>query len=342
MQLVTNERYARADTSVSAQVLKVVAAKPEAFLAGGSGTGGALPFTALAERGWKGPMFGTPALINPDFVRLAGPSAEGLIASTGPITVVEQLADDHPNKKMGLAFKAAHKKANGVDANDNFSPYAFDCWLILADASKRAMATGAKPRTPEFRSALRDAIYSTKEIVGAHAVYNFTPASHTAPIAARSCWSSCRAASGCIISDRPSPSPFEGRGAAGGEGSNVAWFIPFVQARCPTLALPLEDTPERFPMWKPPERISTRRARPWPSARAARSKLFSPLRHRALKLDVAHLGAGHGALARDRGRFRHRRQHRVVRRFAAAGPARSSSRRPASATCQRSAAAHRP
>ena len=178
ISLVTNERYARADTSVSAQVLKVIAAKPEAFLAGGSGTGGALPFTGLAERGWKGPMFGTPALINPDFVRLAGPSAEGLIASTGPITVVEQLADDHPNKKMGLAFKEAHKRANGVDANDNFSPYAFDCWLILADASKRAMATGAKPRTPEFRAALRDALYSTKEIVGAHAVYNFTPASH--------------------------------------------------------------------------------------------------------------------------------------------------------------------
>ena len=178
INIVTNERYARADTSVSAQVLKVVAAKPDAFLAGGSGTGGALPFTGLAERGWKGPMFGTPALINPDFVRLAGPSAEGLVASTGPITVVEQLADDHPNKKMGLAFKAAHKTANGVDANDNFSPYAFDCWLVLADAAKRAMSTGAKPRTPEFRSALRDAIYSTKEIVGAHAVYNFTPASH--------------------------------------------------------------------------------------------------------------------------------------------------------------------
>lgn len=179
MSLVTNERYARADTSVSAQVLKVVAAKPDAFLAGGSGTGGALPFTALAERGFKGPLFGTPALINPDFVRLAGASAEGLIASTGPITVVEQLADDHPNKKMGLAFKEAHKKATGLDANDNFSPYAFDCWLILADASKRAMATGAKPRTVEFRSALRDAVYSTKEIVGAHAIYNFTPASHT-------------------------------------------------------------------------------------------------------------------------------------------------------------------
>jgi branched-chain amino acid transport system substrate-binding protein len=178
ISLVTNERYARADTSVSAQVLKMMAAKPDAFLAGGSGTGGALPFTGLADRGFKGPMFGTPALINPDFVRLAGASAEGLIASTGPIMVVEQLPDSAPTKKIGLAFKEAHQKANGVEAKDGFAPYSFDCWLILADAAKRAAAT-AKPQTPEFRAALRDAMYATKELVGTHGVYNFAPGTHT-------------------------------------------------------------------------------------------------------------------------------------------------------------------
>jgi branched-chain amino acid transport system substrate-binding protein len=72
MTLQTNERYARADTSVTAQILKVIAAKPDGVITGGSGTGGALPYLALAERGYKGPVFGTPALINPDFVRLAG------------------------------------------------------------------------------------------------------------------------------------------------------------------------------------------------------------------------------------------------------------------------------
>ena len=177
ISLITNERYARADTSVSAQVLKVVAAKPDGFLAGGSGTGGALPFQGLAERGWKGPLFGTPALINPDFVRLAGASAEGLVASTGPIMVVEQLPDTHPTKAVGLKFKEMHLKANGVASNDGFSPYSFDCWLVLVDAAKRAL-TKAKPGTPEFRSALRDEMYATKELVGAHGVYTFTPASH--------------------------------------------------------------------------------------------------------------------------------------------------------------------
>ena len=177
MRILTNERYARADTSVTAQILKVVAAKPDGVITGGSGTGGALPYLALAERGYKGPIFGTPALINPDFVRLAGKSAEGLIASTGPIMVVDQLPDDHPNKKIGLAFKEAHLKANGVPSNDGFSAYSFDAWLIFIDAAKRALLK-AKPRTPEFRAALREAIYSTSEVVGTHGVYTFRPESH--------------------------------------------------------------------------------------------------------------------------------------------------------------------
>src|SRR5215471_3445768 len=177
MTVQTTERYARADTSVTAQILKVVAAKPDGVITGGSGTGGALPYLGLAERGYKGPIFGTPALINPDFVRLAGKSAEGLIASTGPIMVLDQLPDDHPNKKIGLAFTEAHLKANGVPYNDGFSAYSFDAWLIFVDAAKRALAR-AKPRTSEFRTALREAIYSTSDLVGTHGVYNYRTESH--------------------------------------------------------------------------------------------------------------------------------------------------------------------
>ena len=176
INIVTNERYGRADTSVSGQVLKVIASHPDGVLNGGSGTGGALPYTALADRGYRGPIFGTPALINPDFVRLAGAAAEGTICSTGPVMVVDQLPDSNPSKKIGLAFKEAYQKANGVPSNDGFSAYAFDAWLVLNDAGKRALAK-AKPGTPEFRSALRDEIYNVHELAGVHGVYNFTEAS---------------------------------------------------------------------------------------------------------------------------------------------------------------------
>jgi branched-chain amino acid transport system substrate-binding protein len=174
IKILTNERYARTDTSVTGQVLKMIATHPDAVLLGGSATQGALPPLALAERGYKGPLYGTPALLNADFVRVGGKAVEGVLVSAGPVIVAEQLPDTHFSKKISMAFRAAHEKANNVAPSDGFSAYSFDAWLIFMDAAKRAMAT-AKPGTPEFRTALRDAIFTTKDLVGTHAIYNFKP-----------------------------------------------------------------------------------------------------------------------------------------------------------------------
>jgi branched-chain amino acid transport system substrate-binding protein len=174
IEVVTNERYARPDTSVTGQTLKIIAARPDAVITGGSGTPGALPYLALAERGYKGGLYGTHALINPDFVRVGGRAVEGVIAPTGPVIVAEQLPDSNPTKKVSLAYREAYQKANNAQTNDAFSAYSFDAWLVFLDAAKRALEK-AQPGTPEFREAFRDAMLSTKEIVGTHGVYNFKP-----------------------------------------------------------------------------------------------------------------------------------------------------------------------
>src|SRR6266511_360950 len=172
IEVVTNERYARADTSVTGQTLKIVAARPDAVITGGSGTPGALPYLALADRGYKGGLYGTHALINPDFVRVGGRAVEGVIAPTGPVIVAEQLPDSNPTKKVSLAYREVYQKANNAPTTDAFSAYSFDAWLVFLDAAKRALEK-AEPGTPQFREAFRDAMLSTKEIVGAHGVYNF-------------------------------------------------------------------------------------------------------------------------------------------------------------------------
>jgi branched-chain amino acid transport system substrate-binding protein len=176
IEVVTNERYARADTSVTGQTLKIIAARPDAVITGGSGTPGALPYLALAERGYKGGLYGTHALINPDFVRVGGRAVEGVIAPTGPVIVAEQLPDDNPTKKVSLAFREVYQKANNAKTNDAFSAYSFDAWLVLLDAGKRALEK-AQPGSPQFREAFRDAMLSTKGVVGTHGVYNFKPGS---------------------------------------------------------------------------------------------------------------------------------------------------------------------
>ena len=174
LKILTNERYARTDTSVTGQVLKMLATRPDAVLLGGSATQGALPPLALAERGYKGPLYGTPALLNADFIRVGGKAVEGVLVSAGPVIVAEQLPDAHFSRKISMDFRAAYQKANGMATSDGFSAYSFDAWLVFLDAAKRAMAT-AKPGTPEFRVALKNAIFSTKDLVGTHAIYNFKP-----------------------------------------------------------------------------------------------------------------------------------------------------------------------
>jgi branched-chain amino acid transport system substrate-binding protein len=172
IKVLGNERYARADASVTGQVLKLLAMKPDGVMTGGAGTPGALPFLALSERGFKGPMYGQHGLINPDFVRVVGAAGQGALMPTGPVIVAEQLPDGYPTKKIALDFRAIFQKVNNAPTSDAFSAYSFDGWLVFTDAAARAKG---EPGTPEFRLSLRDAIGSTKEVVGTHGVYNFKP-----------------------------------------------------------------------------------------------------------------------------------------------------------------------
>jgi len=174
LKILTNERYSRTDTSVMGQVLKMLTTKPDAVLLGGAATQGALPALTLAERGYKGALYGTPGLLNTDFIRVGGKAVEGVQVSAGPVIVAEQLPDDHFSKKISMAFRDAYQKANGAPPTDGFSAYSFDSWLIFIDAAKRATAK-AKPGTPEFRVALKNAIFETNELVGTHAIYTFKP-----------------------------------------------------------------------------------------------------------------------------------------------------------------------
>lgn len=176
IKVTSNERYARSDTSVTGQALKVYATRPDVVLAGGSGTPGALPYLALRERGYKGQFYGTPAIINPAFVKVGGAAVEGLIASTGPVVVYEQLPDSNPTKAVSQEFAKALKATVPDAAPNAFSGYSFDAWVLFLAAAETAMKT-AEPGTPQFRLAMRDALTNAHEVVGCHGIYTFKPGS---------------------------------------------------------------------------------------------------------------------------------------------------------------------
>ncbi len=177
-KLVAVERFARNDTSVTAQVLKIAAAKPDAVLIGASGSPASLPMRALRERGYKGQIYQTHGVANNGFLRVSGTADEGAILPSGPVLVVEQLPETHPSRAPGLAYVKAYEAKHGADSRNNFGAYAHDAYLLLDHAVPKA-AKAAKPGTPAFRQALRDAIEGTKDLAVTHGVINMTPTDHS-------------------------------------------------------------------------------------------------------------------------------------------------------------------
>ena len=177
VQVVASERYARADTSVTGQVLKLMAAKPDAILIGASGTPAALPQKALKERGYAGKYYQTHGVANNDFLRVGGADVNGTILPSGPVLVAEQLPVGHPVKKSALAYVAAYEGAYGKGSVSTFGGHAWDAGLLMSAAVPVALKK-AQPGTPEFRTALRDALEGVKELPGAHGIFNMSATDH--------------------------------------------------------------------------------------------------------------------------------------------------------------------
>ncbi|MET0509172.1 MAG: ABC transporter substrate-binding protein [Burkholderiaceae bacterium] len=177
VKIVANEKYGRSDTSVTGQVLKLISAQPDAIFIAGSGTGAALPQTALAERNYKGQVYQSHGAGSKDFLRIAGKAAEGALLPIGPVLLPKQLPSDHPSKKVVNDFSQAFFGKYGPDAGIVFGAHAFDATAILSAALPAAIAK-AKPGTPEFRLALRDAIEASKNVAGTNGVYNFSKEDH--------------------------------------------------------------------------------------------------------------------------------------------------------------------
>jgi branched-chain amino acid transport system substrate-binding protein len=173
LTMIDEERFARPDTSVAGQVLKLVAANPDAILVGASGTAAGLPQTALRERGYKGLIYQTHGAASMDFIRIGGPAAEGVIMASGPVMSPETQPDSALTRKPGLALNTAYEAKYGANSRSQFAGHSYDAFEVLKRVIPVALKAG-KPGTPEFREGIRQAFISEKEIVASQGVYNWT------------------------------------------------------------------------------------------------------------------------------------------------------------------------
>ncbi len=176
IKIVANERFQRSDQSVLGQAVKILAANPDAVLVAAAGGPTVLPQTTLVERGYKGQVYQTHGAATPDFVRLGGKNVEGTVMAASLMLVLDQIPDSNPSKKVASDYIAAYQKLYN-EKPATFGANVYDAGLLLQQAVPEAAKKG-QPGTPEFRSALRDALEKTHELVGTQGVYNMTPQDH--------------------------------------------------------------------------------------------------------------------------------------------------------------------
>ncbi|MBC5785685.1 ABC transporter substrate-binding protein [Ramlibacter sp. USB13] len=177
MKIVVAERFARTDTSVTPQALKVTAANPDAIVVVATGSGAAMPEKAIVERGYKGKIYQTHAAATPDLVRIGGKDVEGTFVVSGPAIVAEQLPDSHPSKKASIDFVTKYEKANGAGSRNQFAGHSYDFEIVMEKIVPVALKK-AKPGTQEFRNALRDATENMGRTIFSHGVMNWTKDNH--------------------------------------------------------------------------------------------------------------------------------------------------------------------
>jgi branched-chain amino acid transport system substrate-binding protein len=177
IKIVASERFNRTDTSVTPQVLRVLAAKPDAVFIGGSGTAAALPHLALVERGFKGSIYHIHSVANKDFLRVGGKALDGALVPVGNLVVNEQLKGLYPNEAAINEFVTAYEGKYGKGSRSIFAGYAWDAIGMMKAAMVPALKT-AQPGTPAFREAVRTNLEGIKNFAGASGVFNLSPTDH--------------------------------------------------------------------------------------------------------------------------------------------------------------------
>jgi branched-chain amino acid transport system substrate-binding protein len=177
IRMVDVERYNRVDTSVTGQVLKLMAANPDAILIAGAGTPAVTPQIALVQRNYKGRIYQTHGIATFEFLKVGGKDVEGTLFPTGPAVVATQLPNDVASKKVAVDFVKKYEAAYGPNSVTQFAADAWGAWAVLADALPKALKV-AKPGTVEFRRALRDALEGVKDLTVPQGVVNMSAQDH--------------------------------------------------------------------------------------------------------------------------------------------------------------------
>lgn len=167
--IVADERYGPQDTDLSAQMTKIRATQPQAIVNWSTG-----PTQILAVKNWRDlgmdsiPLYQSHGFGNRKNLELAGKAAEGVLLPLARVNIGPLLPDDQLQKKVIMEYTKAYETLY-KEPISSFGGHAWDSMHLAIAALK---AVGPEP------AKIRDFIENTKNFVGMHGIFNFSPQDH--------------------------------------------------------------------------------------------------------------------------------------------------------------------
>ena len=168
--LVANESYGPKDTDMSPQLTKIrTSPGVQAVFVFGLGQGPAIVTKNYKQLGLDLPLYHAHGVASDEFIKLAGPAAEGVRLPAAGLLVADKLAANDPQKAVALAYSKAYSAQWKTEVS-TFGGHAYDGLMVAVDAIKRANSTD--------KAKVRDAIEATKGYVGTGGVVNMSATDH--------------------------------------------------------------------------------------------------------------------------------------------------------------------
>lgn len=168
--LVANETYGAKDTDMTAQLAKIKAnPDAQAIFVFGFGQGPAIVTKNVKQLDIKLPVYHAHGVGSDEFIKIAGPAAEGVKALAPALVVASSLAANDPQKPVVAAYVKTYTDRY-KESVSMFGGQAYDNFMIVVDAIKRTNSID--------KAKVRDAIEQTKKFVATGGEVNMSPTDH--------------------------------------------------------------------------------------------------------------------------------------------------------------------
>lgn len=169
LEVVVEEKLDPAATDFAAQMVGLRKADADVNVVWGIPPVAALAAKEYDRLGIKAPIMQSHGIGSEVFLDTAADSANGTLAASGRLLVVDQLPDDDPQKQLIEEFVDAYEDEYGHSPS-TFAGHAYDAFQLAVEAF-RAVGTD--------KQKVRDHLEQVSGLVGITGVYEMTPKDHS-------------------------------------------------------------------------------------------------------------------------------------------------------------------